>query len=75
MTYSLSHIFRRLIHVNMIWIPYLYYFYFSHGFLGFSRNFWACLVGLILLGFESIRLSESWIFFGQRPYERKKSQQ
>tara|TARA_Y100001980_G_C14556724_1_gene349677 strand:+ start:19270 stop:19905 length:636 start_codon:yes stop_codon:yes gene_type:complete len=74
-----GHIFRRLFHISMVFIPFLYYWYgniiaenFSNLFgLVNSRNDLIIFILLIIIFLESLRLAFGIVIFGQREYEKK----
>lgn len=68
-----GHLLRRIIHICMLFLPFIYYFY------GLTIAKWLSIpldlliiipVSIILL-LELLRLSLGWVVVGQRSYERK----
>jgi hypothetical protein len=66
---KLAHIVRRMLHLSMIFIPVVYYFFliphFSHEVLRNSMLVFLCAVLL----FEIIRIRLGFVFFAQRLHE------
>jgi hypothetical protein len=68
-----GHVFRRLIHISMGFIPFVYYFYIPRivDYLTFPAYFIVLMPVLIILILELIRMSLGWAVFGQRQYEKQ----
>lgn len=67
---SFAHWIRRLIHINQIWFPLLYY-NFDHIYQGINKNYIVIFICLLIMLIEAIRLKYKILFFGQRPYENR----
>lgn len=69
-----GHIFRRLIHIAMMIIPFLYYWNgtsISNFFFELDPKQFVSVVAFIFLLTEIIRLRMGFVVFGQRDYESK----
>ncbi|MEC8720823.1 MAG: hypothetical protein VXX50_00160 [Candidatus Thermoplasmatota archaeon] len=69
-----GHIFRRLIHIAMMIIPFLYYWNgtaISNFFFELEPKQFVSIVAFIFLLTEIIRLKMGFVVFGQRDYESK----
>ena len=69
-----GHIFRRLIHISMMIIPFLYYWNgtaISNFFFELEPKQFVSIVAFIFLLTEIIRLKMGFVVFGQRDYESK----
>lgn len=68
-----GHIIRRLIHVAMIIIPWLYYWYGNTlaDLLRLSKQRLVLIGLLIVLIADALRLQRGWLIVGQRHYETK----
>jgi len=68
-----AHIVRRLIHISMALIPWIYYWYgvALANFFGISVYEIVLSVLLLISLFELLRLHKGWVVFGQRSYEAK----
>ena len=69
-----GHIFRRLIHIAMMIIPFLYYWNgtnISNFFFELEPKQFVSVVAFIFLLTEIIRLRMGFVVFGQRDYESK----
>ena len=67
-----GHLFRRLFHMSMAFLPWIYY---VHGvaigdFLSIEPIQFVALVGISLLVFEMFRIRFGILIFGQREYEK-----
>ena len=67
-----GHIFRRLFHISMALIPWIYY---VHGeaigeMLSIEPIQFVSAVGISLLVFEMVRIRFGILIFGQREYEK-----
>ena len=70
-----GHIFRRLFHISMALLPWIYY---VHGemigeLLSIQPVQFAAAVGITLLIFEMIRIRFGILIFGQREYEKNQT--
>lgn len=68
---SIGHGFRRLVHMSMCLVPWVYYLYgdrIAHFFAFSLSQFVGMVVGVLTL-FELLRLQRGWVFFGQRQHE------
>ena len=67
-----GHVFRRLVHVSLVFVP-IVYFYGNHWLLRYfsvtSTQVLSYLV-VLLSSLECLRLKLGWNVFGQREYER-----
>jgi hypothetical protein len=63
---------RRAIHLSMLIIPIIYYWYGDviTRFLGVSINTILLILSIATSLFELLRIHKGWLFFGQREYER-----
>jgi hypothetical protein len=68
-----GHCLRRIIHLGMIAIPIIYYWYSNTIFplLKLTIDQWVSLIAIFAVIFEIIRIHEGWLFIGQRSYEKK----
>lgn len=66
-----GHYLRRLIHIAMAILPWLYYWHGSttSHYLGMPRYEICLILLLFVFIFELIRLHKQWVLFGQRSYE------
>ncbi|WP_100622841.1 hypothetical protein [Candidatus Coxiella mudrowiae] len=63
-----AHLFRRLLHIAIIIIPFLYYSYSISvaRFLGLSLHSLLLVIIAIVILFEIVRLRRKWVLWGQR---------
>lgn len=67
-----GHLFRRLVHIGMMIIPFLYYWNgseISEFFFDLNPKQFVSLIGFTFLFIEIVRLRMGFVVFGQRDYE------
>lgn len=66
-----GYVFRRMIHILMGLIPFLYYFHGDkvHEWLPINANQLISLIVICVVVFEAVRLLGHWKVYGQRDYE------
>ena len=67
----LAHIMRRCIHVSMLAIPVVYYYFLTPNFSTTIVDSILLIFLLIVIVFETLRLRAGLVLFGQRVYEKK----
>jgi hypothetical protein len=69
---SAGHRLRRLIHVFMFVVPWVYWLYGAtiSGWLSLTPPQFVWLVACVVTLFEGLRLWRGWVLFGQRTHER-----
>lgn len=67
-----NHIYRRLIHISMMLIPWIFegYVQYIQPLMPISNLTFGLLLIMLAISVESIRLYFGTLFFAQRPYER-----
>lgn len=70
---AIGHGFRRMVHVSMSVVPWVYYYYGRAiaDFFWFSPTQFLLMVVAVLTLLEGLRLYRGWVFFGQRQHESR----